>query len=174
MYTADRRRAVKARLVEHHGGKCLDCGKEFPPYIFHFDHRNPEEKTFNISNGQTYAYKVQLEESLKCDLVCGNCHSERTHRQRCQGCEYCVNDWDGPAYGGNIKEPANIEPCVCGRKKTPTASTCWECFIKPSKIDWPSLEELEKMLEKSNYVQVAKKLGVSDNAIRKHIKKLKG
>lgn len=168
MYSCDRRRIVKAKLVKHHGGKCLDCGISYPPYIMQFDHRNPEEKTFNLSSGGTIAYQTQLEESLKCDLVCANCHFERTHRQRCSGCEYCLEDWDGEPYGGRPRKPK--EPCKCGKPKSSGAKTCLECYKPKSKIEWPDIKDLKKMIEESNYIQVAKELGVSDNAIRKHIK----
>ncbi len=48
------------------------------------------------------------------------------------------------------------------------------CFKHKSqpKIDWPSVQELLDMLAVSNYTQVGKKLGVSDNAIRKHLSKV--
>jgi|688.fasta_scaffold167448_1 hypothetical protein len=42
--------------------------------------------------------------------------------------------------------------------------------IRESKIDWPSVEELKNMVNNSSYVEVGKKLGVSDNAVRKRIK----
>lgn len=54
---------------------------------------------------------------------------------------------------------------------------CSDCCFKPTsrvsqrKIDWPSLEELEAMLRDSNYVQVAKKLGVSDNSVKNFVKR---
>lgn len=38
------------------------------------------------------------------------------------------------------------------------------------KIDWPDLNELDRMLSEGSYESVAKELGVSSNAIRKHIK----
>jgi hypothetical protein len=38
------------------------------------------------------------------------------------------------------------------------------------KINWPSLPDLLKMIEETSYLQCGKLLGVSDNAIRKHIK----
>lgn len=44
---------------------------------------------------------------------------------------------------------------------------------RPTKIIWPSKDELFKMLENSNYTQVGKLLGVSDNAVRYHVKKYK-
>lgn len=42
--------------------------------------------------------------------------------------------------------------------------------IRSKKIEWPSMRTLQRMLEVSNYSAVARELGVSDNAIRKHIK----
>jgi biotin operon repressor len=38
------------------------------------------------------------------------------------------------------------------------------------KIVWPSTKELLEKLEKTSYLQLARELGVSDNAIRKRIK----
>jgi hypothetical protein len=84
------RRQTKEKLVAHHGSKCLDCGYEGPPFMFDFDHRDPSQKKFGIgASGFSRKYEIQLEESLKCDLVCANCHRMRTHKQRCNGCKYC-------------------------------------------------------------------------------------
>lgn len=84
------RRTTKQRLVQVHGGKCVDCGYMGPPFMFEFDHRDPEEKEFMIgNNGLIVSYARLLEESWKCDLVCPTCHRMRTHIQRCRGCEYC-------------------------------------------------------------------------------------
>lgn len=58
--------------------------------MFDFDHRDPSEKEFGVgAKGISRAYDKQLAESLKCDLVCANCHRMRTHKQRCRGCEHC-------------------------------------------------------------------------------------
>lgn len=85
---ANRRRTVKEILIEEAGGKCLDCGYVGPPFLFDFDHRNPKEKQFQIS--QTHLALATLrDEAKKCDLVCANCHRMRTHKQRCSGCKYC-------------------------------------------------------------------------------------
>lgn len=62
---------------------CMDCGKEYPPYVMHFDHV-PErgKKEFTISE---YFYTCSLDRLLKeiakCDVVCANCHAERTHQR---------------------------------------------------------------------------------------------
>lgn len=79
---------MKARLVELHGGKCVDCGYAGPPFMYDFDHRDPAEKSFRIG-GATQSFDRVLAESRKCDLVCAGCHRFRTHRQRCPGCEHC-------------------------------------------------------------------------------------
>lgn len=87
---AEWRRRTKRKLVEAHGGACKDCGFAGPAFMYDFDHRVPAEKMFNVSNqGMSYSYDRQYAESLKCDLVCANCHRMRTHKQRCEGCEYC-------------------------------------------------------------------------------------
>ena len=71
----------------------------------------------------------------------------------------------------------------CGIQLKRKGRVCGNCYntrrnefqdkgpSQKTKIDWPSNEELLEMLEESNYTQVAKQLGVSDNAIRKHLKK---
>jgi hypothetical protein len=58
---------------------CVDCGKMYPPYVMDLDHRNPRTKIANPSilarNGQIEKLR---EEAKKCDVVCANCHRERT------------------------------------------------------------------------------------------------
>lgn len=59
---------------------CVDCGKSYPPYVMHFDHL--KDKEFNVSQGyRLKGHKAVLLEIEKCDLVCANCHAERTHRR---------------------------------------------------------------------------------------------
>lgn len=81
------RQERKLTLVMEFDNKCHDCGYEGPPFMFDFDHRNPEEKTCGVGDYKSLA--KMREEALKCDLVCANCHRMRTHIQRCSGCIYC-------------------------------------------------------------------------------------
>lgn len=49
-----------------------------------------------------------------------------------------------------------------------------ECFIPTgarSKIEWPDVESLLEMLRSSNFMEVSRNLGVSDNAIRRHLRR---
>ena len=59
---------------------CADCGQIYPPYVMEFDHLEPSAKLHNVSTlaGQNYAFDTRLEEIAKCELVCSNCHKERT------------------------------------------------------------------------------------------------
>lgn len=61
---------------------CLDCGIQYNPWIMQFDHRVPIEKSFNIAEKKNcFGYDVLEKEMAKCDVVCANCHAERTHKQ---------------------------------------------------------------------------------------------
>ena len=61
------------------GQSCLDCGVEYPPHVLDFDHRPGEVKLFNITAlGKVPSMKVFLAEIAKCDIVCANCHRQRT------------------------------------------------------------------------------------------------
>lgn len=62
---------------------CMDCDQQYPHYVMDFDHRDGEEKMFNVSYvvRMGISHKRILEEVAKCDVVCSNCHRERTHRR---------------------------------------------------------------------------------------------
>jgi hypothetical protein len=62
---------------------CADCGIPYPYYVMQFDHRDGAQKSFNIGQiGPTCSRERLLAEIAKCDVVCGNCHAERTHQRR--------------------------------------------------------------------------------------------
>jgi len=63
---------------------CVDCKIEFGPWVMQFDHRKPEDKKYTIADllNRMRSMKLIVEEISKCDVVCANCHAERTHRQR--------------------------------------------------------------------------------------------
>jgi len=72
------------------------------------------------------------------------------------------------------KQKLNTHPCKkCGkpakRDRTYCSISC-AAFDRSTKIIWPNTNVLIEMVEQSSYLAVGKKLGVSDNAIRKRIK----
>ena len=56
---------------------CADCGIKYPYYVMQFDHVRGV-KLFNLGNTNSGIKKV-IEEIAKCEVVCANCHMERTH-----------------------------------------------------------------------------------------------
>jgi hypothetical protein len=68
-------------------GPCMDCNQSFHPWQMQFDHRNPSIKKFNIATAVHWTYRSMyskeaiLEEIAKCDLVCANCHADRTYQR---------------------------------------------------------------------------------------------
>lgn len=61
---------------------CLDCNKIFDAYAMDFDHRNPSEKSFEISTAYHIEENILNKEIAKCDLVCANCHRVREFNRR--------------------------------------------------------------------------------------------
>lgn len=58
---------------------CADCGENYPYWIMQFDHVRGEKK-FNIgSRKEKPTLEAVIEEIAKCDIVCANCHFNRTH-----------------------------------------------------------------------------------------------
>lgn len=75
----DRRKNLKKFIDELKSKPCTDCKILYKPYVMQFDHL--EGKEFNISQASRKGYSNQrvLDEVSKCELVCANCHAERTH-----------------------------------------------------------------------------------------------
>lgn len=60
--------------------KCLNCG--INDYrVLEFDHRNPEEKSFNLGDSTKYTLDRIKKEIDKCDILCANCHRIKTIKQ---------------------------------------------------------------------------------------------
>src|ERR1700681_1593410 len=61
---------------------CLDCGQTFMPVVMQFDHTGDDKNTTvsrMVSRGSS---KAAIDaEIAKCDLVCPNDHTVRTHRR---------------------------------------------------------------------------------------------
>jgi predicted RNA-binding Zn-ribbon protein involved in translation (DUF1610 family) len=95
-------------------------------------------------------------------FLCPNCHSQTEN--------YAGRKNNQP----ERKRLSRQHPCpTCGAPRfTKTrATSCRLCVAHPTKIAWPTDKELLAMLAVSNYLQVGKRLGVSDNAVRKHLRK---
>ena len=74
-------RAMRARLNELKDVACADCGQRFKPWVMDFDHVDGE-KLFNLARTRGRSLRVILLEVAKCQIVCANCHRDRTHQRR--------------------------------------------------------------------------------------------
>ena len=98
-------------------------------------------------------------------FLCPNCHSQtstfgiqnakRVYYKKIKNCLACGNEFE---YTSNKRKYCSLK---CSNRK--------ENKIRKTKIIWPEKDQLLKMLSESNYRQLGIKLGVSDNAIRKHL-----
>lgn len=157
---------VKKKLVEYKGGKCVECGFVGDAVSFDF-HHTKSNKDFNIAGNYNRTWKILLEEVDKCVLLCSNCHRV-VHSK----ISFRFKD---TFYNIKNRKTAEKNKCSkCQKEISKQSKLCWQCFTqnRSTKIDWPPTDELQKMLGKSTYVAVGMKLGVSDNAIRRRLKKL--
>lgn len=65
---------------------CMDCGRSYSFYVMQYDHRPGVDKVSDVGKMAkgSYTWERILAEIAKCDLVCANCHAERTW-QRANG-----------------------------------------------------------------------------------------
>lgn len=132
---------IKKKLQEH---KCALCNL-LPEWngqllVLQLDHIDGNNKNNQLNNLR---------------LLCPNCHSQTS------------------TYTGrniNRGEPRRqVKHCQCGKSILKESNTCRACRLHASKIDWPSYEELLKLVNESNFSSVSRMLGVSDNAVRKRL-----
>ena len=73
----------RAYIASFKSKPCIDCGIQYPSYVMDLDHRQGEQKISNLAKMVTrYGWKTILKEITKCDIVCSNCHRERTNKRK--------------------------------------------------------------------------------------------
>lgn len=89
-------------------------------------------------------------------LICANCHTQTDTFS-----------------GRNMKvkrQPAIFKCKTCNVEKKTKSPQCKKCAgAGRYKIDWPDREQLRNLVKSTSYTSVGKLLGVSDNAVRKHL-----
>jgi len=80
-WQAQRTRQARRMVQEAKNQPCEDCGIQYPHYIMDLDHRDPEDKVMSVASmvGQQTSLERLAAEIAKCDVVCSNCHRERTY-----------------------------------------------------------------------------------------------
>lgn len=72
----ERQKIIKAAKAR----PCMDCGMSYPYYVMDLDHRDNKFKA--VSAMHSYSISRLLVEIEKCDVVCANCHRERTYSRQ--------------------------------------------------------------------------------------------
>jgi ribosomal protein L44E len=95
---AENNKLIRHRNKEYVDGvkanmPCEDCGIVYAPYVMQFDHIL-EGKRGAIANLVREGVSIQVlqTEIDKCELVCANCHSERTHSRKVESEEFFDED----------------------------------------------------------------------------------
>jgi hypothetical protein len=163
------RQRRKKWAVEAFGGKCGICGYNKCVEALEFHHLDPSQKEFTLT-ASVANRQVFVEELKKCVCLCSNCHRE--------------------VHSGIAKIPDNMlkfdesfknkplpekpkHPCKeCGKLTTITQTFCSvKCSSKNREVaDWPSNQELQKLVLENGYSATGRMFGVSDNAVRKRLK----
>lgn len=64
-------------------GKCSDCKTAYPHWILDFDHvRGKKFNDVGTLVSQAAGKETILVEIAKCEIVCSNCHRDRTYKRR--------------------------------------------------------------------------------------------
>lgn len=117
--------------------------------------------------GNKYPRSKECREcSLSTICECGN-HFYRTSKN----CPDCLKQnilYKTPTNRGKNSNKL-FKQCQCGKTIRSVSKTCVDCYVKRTKIEWPEINDLINMVKESSFLQVGKKLGVSDNAVRKHL-----
>ena len=61
---------------------CADCGENYPYWMMDFDHLGDKEFQISSYRHQGKTFDDVKKEIAKCDVVCANCHRNRTHSRR--------------------------------------------------------------------------------------------
>ena len=79
----DRDRRLDELINSYKAQPCADCGESYPPYVMDFDHGDGADKEEKISTmrRRRMAFAKIIAEIEKCEVVCANCHRERTNRR---------------------------------------------------------------------------------------------
>lgn len=163
-------KGIKDRLKKYFKYECHICGlkdwqhKKITLQIDHINGINDDNRLENLR------------------FLCPNCHSQTptfagrnkigstgVAPARPQGAE----SFEDPMSA--VPSRAQKNQCVdCSKNISKYCLRCKSCAGKireNTKIDWPPVEELVKLVSETSYLAVGRKLGISDNAIRKRIKK---
>lgn len=182
--TKIRRYILKREAVRLKGNRCIKCGWTGNIAGFSFHHPDPTKKEFGLSNAITTNWEKYWKEAEKCELICHNCHMI-LHSSNAD--EKFLQDVEN--YGGRDLISSNVPWKNQNHIPTVYHNTCKQCNVtydtniktqifcsvkckneNNRKCIRPTKDELQKLVLELPFIHIAKRYGVSDNAIRKWCK----
>jgi hypothetical protein len=78
----ERNERLRQMILSAKAKPCADCGVQYAPWQMDFDHvRGVKVRGLaNILRGKN-SVRLILAEIAKCEVVCANCHRDRTHQR---------------------------------------------------------------------------------------------
>lgn len=76
----ERERRIEAMAAAAKARPCVDCGIQYAPWQMDFDHVSGKkvERVSQLAH-DSGSIRLVLAEIAKCEVVCANCHRNRTH-----------------------------------------------------------------------------------------------
>jgi hypothetical protein len=75
----ERRKKMREYIKDVKNVPCADCGVQYPPHVMDFDHLDKATKVDIPSRiVNSLSMKKLVTEIAKCEVVCSNCHRQRT------------------------------------------------------------------------------------------------
>lgn len=162
----------KNQIVYTMGEKCSVCGYNKCNAALELHHLDPSQKDFTLSDNVCRAWEKVKIELQKTILVCANCHRE-IHAGLVDG-STLISSYDEvkakeiSEYVYNQKHKKIYTCKKCGCIISYGADHCQSCKAELNrKVERPSREQLKEDVRNLSMLQVGKKYGVSDNAVRK-------
>lgn len=171
--TIIRQTVFKELCVEYKGGKCEKCGYDKYIGALEFHHKNPSQKKFSISDAKLKKFDDEIKTELdKCEILCANCHSES---HQIHNVNILQEKWD--IYNkqkeyiqkATTKKNIILITCSCGNTKSKKSNQCLKCANK--KAIERNIDEVIAKVKETNWTKAGKFFGVTDNSLRKFVKK---
>lgn len=167
----NKRSTIRKKIIRERGHRCEECGleewfgKPVAVEMEHIDGNNQNNAENNLKilcllcHANTETWKRKKSSLLPNPaIICPSC--DGTKQARSKTCAKCRPR----------KIPA-AKFCKCGSEINRTSKACLGCRSEENEIIiWPSTDTLITRLSQESYLQVAKSLGVSDNAIRNRLR----
>jgi hypothetical protein len=160
----------KIDAVNAFGGCCCICGYDKCINALEFHHLDKSTKEETPSHViMKWKWDRVVKELEKCILVCANCHREIHAKE--------TSDKDLDLY--NYVKPWLKKECNYCTKEFKTKDEgqkfCSHVCSTYSqrKVKHPTKEELSELIKTTNWTQLGKMFGVSDNAVRNWAKRYK-